>query len=134
MGIRDDETTNFWNYQLTGKGECLIDSVIGDPTMIDSNQLVRICLGYKFLWRYRNGRVFNDKLTTAVTLTRHIQAWVALVGDTLDRDRSITYIVPPVRTEVCISWEFVGCPSRVRTGICKRSDPRLSGTLLSTIL
>ncbi|CAN1818738.1 Putative ribonuclease H protein At1g65750 [Linum perenne] len=30
-----------------------------------------------FLWRYRNDRVFNGKLTTAVTLTRHIQAWVA---------------------------------------------------------
>ncbi|CAN1137136.1 Putative ribonuclease H protein At1g65750 [Linum perenne] len=58
-----------------------------------------------FLWRYRNDRVFNDKLTTAVTLTRHIQAWVALVGDTLDRDRSITDAVPPSRTEVCISWE-----------------------------
>ncbi|CAN1130920.1 Putative ribonuclease H protein At1g65750 [Linum perenne] len=31
--------------------------------------------------------------------------WVALVGDTLDRDQSITDVVPPVRTEVCISWE-----------------------------
>ncbi|CAN1291596.1 Putative ribonuclease H protein At1g65750, partial [Linum perenne] len=58
-----------------------------------------------FLWRYRNDRVFNGKLTTAVTLTRHIQAWVALVGDTLDRDRSVTDVVPPARTEVCISWE-----------------------------
>ncbi|CAN1291604.1 Putative ribonuclease H protein At1g65750, partial [Linum perenne] len=56
-------------------------------------------------WRYRNDRVFNGKLTTAVTLTRHIQAWVALVGDTLDRDRSVTDVVPPARTEVCISWE-----------------------------
>ncbi|CAN1291599.1 Putative ribonuclease H protein At1g65750, partial [Linum perenne] len=52
-----------------------------------------------FLWRYRNDRVFNGKLTTAVTLTRHIQAWVALVGDTLDRDRSVTDVVPPARTE-----------------------------------
>ncbi|CAN1135777.1 Putative ribonuclease H protein At1g65750 [Linum perenne] len=58
-----------------------------------------------FLWRYRNDRVFNGKLTTAVTLTRHIHVWVALVGDTLDRDRSVTDVVPPARTEVCISWE-----------------------------
>ncbi|CAN1174153.1 hypothetical protein LINPERPRIM_LOCUS9721 [Linum perenne] len=31
--------------------------------------------------------------------------WVTLVGDTLGRDRFITYIVPPAKTEVCISWE-----------------------------
>ncbi|CAN1148241.1 Putative ribonuclease H protein At1g65750, partial [Linum perenne] len=59
-----------------------------------------------FLWHYCNDRVFNGKLTTAVTLTRHIQSWVALVGDTLDRDRSIIDVVPPARTEVCISWEL----------------------------
>ncbi|CAN1136534.1 hypothetical protein LINPERHAP2_LOCUS9518 [Linum perenne] len=59
----------------------------------------------RFLWRYHNDRVFNDKLTTAVTLTRHILAWVALVGDTLDRDRSVTDAVLPTRMKVCISWE-----------------------------
>ncbi|CAN1796887.1 Putative ribonuclease H protein At1g65750 [Linum perenne] len=32
-----------------------------------------------WLWRARNDRVFNNKLTTADGLTRYIQAWVALV-------------------------------------------------------
>ncbi|CAN1315860.1 Putative ribonuclease H protein At1g65750 [Linum perenne] len=81
-----------------------------------------------FLWRYRNDRVFNDKLTTAVTLTRHIQAWVALVGDTLDRDRSITDVVPPARTEVCISWE----PAPLEwenLGICSITRAELRGVV-----
>ncbi|CAN1138504.1 Putative ribonuclease H protein At1g65750, partial [Linum perenne] len=58
-----------------------------------------------FLWRSRNDRIFNNKLTTADNLSRHIRAWVVLVGDTLDRDRFISHIIPPARTEVCISWE-----------------------------
>ncbi|CAN1179882.1 Aldehyde oxidase 4 [Linum perenne] len=60
-----------------------------------------------FLWRYRNDRVFNGKLTTAVTLTRHIQAWLALEGDTLNRDRSITNTIPPARTELV--WDRGFC-------------------------
>ncbi|CAN1233376.1 Putative ribonuclease H protein At1g65750, partial [Linum perenne] len=52
-----------------------------------------------WLWRARNDRVFNNKLTTAESLTRHIQAWVALVGDTLERDRFISHTGPPTRTE-----------------------------------
>ncbi|CAN1832077.1 Putative ribonuclease H protein At1g65750 [Linum perenne] len=58
-----------------------------------------------WLWRARNDRVFNNKLTTADGLTRHIQAWVALVGDTLDRDRFISHTGPPTRTGEQISWE-----------------------------
>ncbi|CAN1126706.1 Putative ribonuclease H protein At1g65750 [Linum perenne] len=50
-------------------------------------------------------RVFNNKLTTANSLTRHIKVWVALVGDTLERDRFITHTGPPTRTEEYISWE-----------------------------
>ncbi|CAN1785849.1 Putative ribonuclease H protein At1g65750, partial [Linum perenne] len=58
-----------------------------------------------WLWRARNDRVFNNKLTTADSLTRHIQAWVALVGDTLERDRFISHTGPPSRTGEYISWE-----------------------------
>ncbi|CAN1154137.1 Putative ribonuclease H protein At1g65750, partial [Linum perenne] len=58
-----------------------------------------------WLWRARNDRVFNNKLTTADSLTRHIQAWVALVGDTLERDRFISHTGPPTRTGEYISWE-----------------------------
>ncbi|CAN1291597.1 Putative ribonuclease H protein At1g65750, partial [Linum perenne] len=81
-----------------------------------------------FLWRYRNDRVFNGKLTTAVTLTRHIQAWVALVGDTLDRDRSVTDVVPPARTEVCISWEPAP-PEWKNLGICSIIRAELRGVV-----
>ncbi|CAN1758812.1 Putative ribonuclease H protein At1g65750 [Linum perenne] len=58
-----------------------------------------------WLWRARNDRVFNNKLTTAESLTRHIQAWVALVGDTLERDRFISHTGPPTRTGEFFSWE-----------------------------
>ncbi|CAN1132929.1 Putative ribonuclease H protein At1g65750 [Linum perenne] len=58
-----------------------------------------------WLWRARNDRVFNNKHTTADSLTRHIQVWVALVGETLERDRFITHTGPPTRTEEYISWE-----------------------------
>ncbi|CAN1279411.1 Putative ribonuclease H protein At1g65750 [Linum perenne] len=58
-----------------------------------------------WLWRTRNDRVFNNKLTTAESLTRHIQAWVALVGDTLERDRFISHTGPPTRTGEYFSWE-----------------------------
>ncbi|CAN1123467.1 Putative ribonuclease H protein At1g65750 [Linum perenne] len=51
-----------------------------------------------WLWRARNDRVFNNKLTTADSLTRHIQVWVALVGDTLERDRFFSHTGPPTRT------------------------------------
>ncbi|CAN1127777.1 Putative ribonuclease H protein At1g65750, partial [Linum perenne] len=34
-----------------------------------------------------------------------IQAWVALVGDTLERDRFISHTGPPTRTGEYISWE-----------------------------
>ncbi|CAN1135228.1 hypothetical protein LINPERHAP2_LOCUS8730 [Linum perenne] len=50
-------------------------------------------------------RLGFNKLTTGVGLLRHIQAWVALVGDTMDRNRFITYTTLPTRTDVCISWE-----------------------------
>ncbi|CAN1177321.1 Putative ribonuclease H protein At1g65750, partial [Linum perenne] len=58
-----------------------------------------------WLWHARNDRVFNNKLTTADSLTRHIQVWVALVGDTLERDRFISHIGPPTRTGELIVWE-----------------------------
>ncbi|CAN1124680.1 Putative ribonuclease H protein At1g65750 [Linum perenne] len=58
-----------------------------------------------WLWRARNDRVFNNKLTTAESLTRHIQAWVALVGDTMERDRFISHTGPPTRTGGYFSWE-----------------------------
>ncbi|CAN1818158.1 Putative ribonuclease H protein At1g65750 [Linum perenne] len=58
-----------------------------------------------WLWRARNDRVFNNKLTAADSLTRHIQAWMALVGDTLDKDRFISHTGPPTRTGEHISWE-----------------------------
>ncbi|CAN1168555.1 hypothetical protein LINPERHAP2_LOCUS27880 [Linum perenne] len=38
-------------------------------------------------------------------MSRHSQAWVALIGDTVERDRSISNTIPHARTEVCISWE-----------------------------
>ncbi|CAN1799142.1 Putative ribonuclease H protein At1g65750 [Linum perenne] len=58
-----------------------------------------------WLWRARNDRVFNNKLTTADSLTRHIQVWVALVGDTLERDQFISHTGPPTRTGELIAWE-----------------------------
>ncbi|CAN1185726.1 Putative ribonuclease H protein At1g65750 [Linum perenne] len=149
MGLRDGDSTNFWQDRWIDSGESLIDSVVEDQSTIDIDQPVSAFVSASgewnwplfshlltpgarlqtpllpwiedfirrpelsllfgvtcwFLWRYRNDRVFNGKLTTAVTLTRHIQAWLELVGDTLDRDRSVTDTIPPARTEVCISWE-----------------------------
>ncbi|CAN1155888.1 Putative ribonuclease H protein At1g65750, partial [Linum perenne] len=58
-----------------------------------------------WLWHARNDLVFNNKLTTADSLTRHIQVWVALVGYTLERDRFISHTGPPTRTGEYISWE-----------------------------
>ncbi|CAN1773739.1 Putative ribonuclease H protein At1g65750 [Linum perenne] len=72
-------------------------------------QKLELCLLFGvtcwWLWRSRNDRVFNNKLTTADSLTRHIQVWVALVGDTLERDRFISHTGPPTRTKEYSSWE-----------------------------
>ncbi|CAN1138640.1 Putative ribonuclease H protein At1g65750 [Linum perenne] len=44
-------------------------------------------------------------LASATWELLHIQAWVALVGDTLERDRFISHTGPPTRTGEFFSWE-----------------------------
>ncbi|CAN1157372.1 Putative ribonuclease H protein At1g65750 [Linum perenne] len=68
-----------------------------------------LCLLFRvtcwWLWRAHNDSVFNNKLTTTDSLARHIQAWVALVRDTLDRDQFLYHTGPPTRTDEYISWK-----------------------------
>ncbi|CAN1189170.1 Putative ribonuclease H protein At1g65750, partial [Linum perenne] len=81
-----------------------------------------------WLWRARNDRVFNNKLTTAESLTRHIQAWVALVGDTLERDRFISHTGPPTRTGEYFSWESAP-PEWMNLGKCSITRAELRGAV-----
>ncbi|CAN1788863.1 Putative ribonuclease H protein At1g65750 [Linum perenne] len=81
-----------------------------------------------WLWRARNDRVFNNKLTTADSLTRHIQVWVALVGDTLERDQFISHTGPPTRTGELIAWEPAP-PEWVTLGKCSITRAELRGAV-----
>ncbi|CAN1322248.1 Putative ribonuclease H protein At1g65750 [Linum perenne] len=61
----------------------------------------------QFLWLVAHNRL----LTNFEHHRRHLvefgacQAWMALVGDTLDKDRFISHTGPPTRTGEHISWE-----------------------------
>ncbi|CAN1167457.1 Putative ribonuclease H protein At1g65750 [Linum perenne] len=83
-----------------------------------------------WLWRARNDRVFNNKLTTAYSLTRHIQTWVALVGDTLDRDRFVSHTGLPTRMGEHISWEPAP-PEWMNLGKCSIARAELRGAVSS---
>ncbi|CAN1836512.1 Putative ribonuclease H protein At1g65750, partial [Linum perenne] len=81
-----------------------------------------------WLWRAQNDRVFNNKLTTAESLTQHIQVWVALVGDTLERDRFISHTGPPTRTGEYFSWESAA-PEWMNLGKCSITKAELRGAV-----